>query len=240
MRRHSICGPVLVVAMALASCTGGVDPSTTTTSLTTSTTATTTTITTTTTTTLASTTTTASLADRRRPLIEEVEAEGWIRYEDEVGWSIWLPPDAEVDETSAGIAIILPGVGLIGIGVAADAASEDTGSYDYLIGNLDIAVDLGLIRELPVVPEFFWLDVNQNDMEDDVDITIVETHLAADASGEPLPEDVLSPVWWYSYYDPGARPALGYIFQTFGTNPLLFMMADRIILTFEPAAGYPD
>ena len=230
----------MVVAVSLVACTGAPDPTTTTSTTIPTTSTTTTIITPTTTTTLPPTTTTQALAERRRPLIEEVEAEGWFLYEDEVGWTIWLPPDAEVDETSAGIAIILPGVGLIGIGVAADAAAEDAGSYDYLLGNLDIAVDLGLIRELPVVPDFYYLDVNQNDIEDDLDITIVETHLAADAEGEPIPEDQVSPVWWYSYYDPEARPALGYIFQTFGTNPVLFMLADRIILTFEPAAGYRD
>ena len=231
---------VVVLAVTLASCTVAPDPTTSTASPTSTTTTTTTVTTTTTTTTLPPTTTTQSLADRRRPLLQEVEAEGWTRYEDEVGWSIWLPPDAEVDETSAGVAIILPGVGLIGIGVAADAAQEDTGSFDYLFGNLDVAVDLGLIRELPVLPDFFYLDINQNDQEDDLDIVIVETQLAVDANGDPLPEDQISPVWWYGYYDPAARPALGYIFQTFGTNPLLFMLADRIILTFEPAAGYPD
>ena len=215
--------------------------STTVASTTTTTVPTTTTSAPTTTTTSKATTTSLGVNDRRQPLVDAAEAAGWIKYEDPIGWSIWLPPEWSVETTSSGAFFSEPDIGLISFGVAVDAGPGDEGSFDYLIGNLVFAAEVNeVIRELDESAEFFSLDSNQNGEEDLLDIWTVEAQFAVDAEGNPLSDDHVSPTFWYGYYDPDARPAFGYIFITVGTNPELFVVADDIILTFEPAAGYQD
>ena len=187
------------------------------------------------------TTTTLGVNDRRQPLVDAAEAAGWIKYEDPLGWSIWLPPEWSVETTSSQVFFSEPDIGVIAIGAALDAAPGDQGSFDYLIGSLVFAAEVnGVLKELDESAQFFWLDSNQNGAEDLLDISSVEAQFALDAEGNPLSDDVVSPTFWYGYYDPDARPAFGYIFITVGTNPELFVVADDIILTFEPAAGYQD
>lgn len=226
--------------------------STTTSSTTTSTTTTTTTVpptTTTTTTTTAvpptttTTTTPPTPSEQRATLLADLAAEGWVKHENDGGWSIWHPGDWElIDDSDGGLLLISsaerPAIFLVA--TAMDASADTAGSLDYLLGGAGFAVDDGLLQ--PFDPEaWFQLDLNFDEAASPLDVYGLELEFATDPStGEAVPDNARAPTWWYGYYDPDARPATGYSFQIFGADQLAYQIVDLIMLTFEPPGGVPD
>ena len=203
----------------------------------------TTTSTSTTTTSTTTTTLPPSPEELREEFLSSLRDDGWQTYVDEVvGWSILVPGDWEVEVEDPGGAVLFMTPqqgGLLVVNPALDATSDDVGSFDYLYGNVEFAIDGGMLRA-PADSDWFWLDADFDGSNGLHDIEGVELSFAIDFStGEALSEDSISPTWWYAYYDPSPRPAYGYIMQTIGVSSVLFEYADEIFLSFEPPAGYP-
>jgi hypothetical protein len=169
MRRLSV---FVAVLERVTACGGGAGEVTTgpdatatavaaTASSTTSTSSTTTTLAPTTTSTLPMTPTTQLGASARTPLLDEVEAAGWVEYADPVGWSIWLPPEWTVDTTDPGAIISAPDLTVIGV-LPFDDTSDSVDSEDYLILSLASAGASGLIVNIDFSADDIILDVNQD------------------------------------------------------------------------------
>ena len=87
-----------------------------------------------------------------------------------------------------------------------------------------------------------WFNVDFDfDGEDGLlDVYGLELEFAVDpATLEPIPEEGAAPIWRYGYYDPDARPSIGYIFQIFGVDAFAYQIIDAIVASFEPPDGVP-
>lgn len=163
-----------------------------------------------------------------------------MRHESEGGWSIWYPSQWQVltEETNS-LALLSdsdsPAVFVVGL--ALDAVDVDTGSLDYIRGNANFSVDDGLLRSFE--PEgWFHLDLDRNGEPGPLDIYGFELDFAKDpATGDPIGEENVAPTWWYGYYNPDARPDIGFIFQIFGHDPAAYQIVDLVVLSFEPPGG---
>jgi hypothetical protein len=233
---------LVVVMVAAVACAGDQTTtetiaSSTTTTIPTETTAPTSTSTTTTTLPPTTTTLGPTAEELRSEFLASLDGDEWSAYADPViGWTIRYPADWEIWEDNPFDRFVLttPGGGVLIVSAALDADDLDDGSASYFDANVDYAVEGGLLRE-PPTNGWFWLDHDFDDAESPTDIFGVEASLAIDTeTGEPLAPDARAPVWWYGYYDPDSRPAYGYIFQTLGTDPLLFQLVDDVVLSFEP------
>jgi hypothetical protein len=177
------------------------------------------------------TTTTEDVAGQRQHLIDEAEAAGWVIHEDPEGWSIWHPEGWEVNATESGTVISAPDLAVIGV-IGFDDTEGIVDSEDYLISNLGQFVASGLIVGFDFSADDIILDVDQDGNDGAYDIWGVPVEM-----GSPLEV----PGWAYAYYDPNTPSDLGYFFNVidlFSTGQSLQEMAERVLLTFEPAGGY--
>jgi hypothetical protein len=172
----------------------------------------------------------------RAEFLGELGEAGWLTYTDPViGWSIHYPPDwmTANEEPGENVSLVTPAGGFILISAAQDAL-DDSGSREYLQLNVDYYVADGLIRP-PADDDWFWLDHDFNDERGLLDIEGHEGSWAVDlTTGEAIPAEATAHTWRYAYYNPDARPAYSYVFQTVGIAPELFAHADEIVLSFTP------
>lgn len=179
---------------------------------------------------------------RAQFLAEKANA-GWLLHTDSSqGWSIMYPPGWQIVDQSTGFLVMSTpaGDGLFLMGASLDAAPADSGSLDYLQGNIETVVAMGLMKVPDWQADQFTLDVDFDGIQESMDVYGYTLEYAQDPStGEPIPEGFVAPTRWYGYYDPGAVPAYGYILQTLGAGSVILGTADEIVKTFTPSAGYP-
>ena len=124
--------------------------------------------------------------------------------------------------------------------VGLDAAATDTGSLDYLRGNVETGIAMGLLKTPDWQADQLFLDVDFDGIRELQDVYGYDLEFAKDpVTGEPIPDGYIAPTRCYGYYDPNVVPAFGYIFETLGVGTVVQSAADEIVKTFTPAAGYP-
>lgn len=179
----------------------------------------------------------------RAQFLAEKQSAGWLLHTDSSqGWSIMYPPGWQVIEASAGAFVVATpdDDGLFLAFAGLDAASTDNGSLDYVRGNVEFAIAMGMLKEPDWQADQISLDVDFDGIQELQDVYGYDLEFAADpATGDPIPEGFIAPTRWYGYYAPDAVPAYGYIFETLGAGSVILGTADEIVKTFTPNGGYP-
>jgi len=179
-------------------------------------------------------------ADLRQELLAELDSKGWITYTDaSIGWSIRHPADWTVVADEPGDLLVLEwpnGQGYLLVLVGQDAVPGET-SLDYVVGNVEFAVDNGILETLP--EETFWLDHDFDGVDGPLDIYGGESTWADDLVMEATPVriEAQSPAWWYGYYNTNLQPDYGYMMQTVGEVLTVGQTLDDVVLSFEPPAN---
>jgi hypothetical protein len=198
-----------------------------------------------TTSTLQPTTTEATLAptDPRQEFLDGLETDGWVRYSDDsVGWSIMHPPDWAVVAETPGDMVILEipdGKSHLLIFLAQDGVPGET-SLDYIVGNVQNAIQSEVLEELP--EETLWLDHDFDGVDGPLDIYGGESTWAADLVLDPVQTQTHDPTTWYGYFNTDLNPAYGYLMQTVGLGMATVAdietraVVDDVVLSFEPPA----
>lgn len=236
-RAHSGTIVIVIVGLMVSACGGATSAESPTSPVTVAATATSTTIPATT------TMPPPTPGELRHAFRASLEESDWTVHESDGGWSIWYPSDWETVSDDDGMLILTSNAtnpAIFMVTAALDASDTDTGSYDYLVGTTDYAVGDGLL--LPYDAESaFMVDLDFDGDSDRTDIYGFELGFATDPlTGKALPEGAIAPTWRYSYYNPDARPATGFLFQIFGQHPAAYEVVDSIVQSFEPPGGIPQ